>query len=75
MLRCLISLISIKNTVFLGDQVLITPDPSKKYSFWDVGMELRDVGCVRISFAINSKAVSAHSERKSIKSYWNLCKI
>ena len=28
---------------------------------WDVGMEFGDVGCVRISFAINSNPFSAHS--------------
>ena len=29
---------------------------------WDVGMEFRDVGCVRIPFAINSNPFSAHSD-------------
>ena len=29
---------------------------------WDVGMEFGDVGCVRISFAINSNPFSAHSD-------------
>ena len=36
---------------------------------WDVGMGFRDVGCVRIPFAINSNPFSAHSDWKSIKSY------
>ena len=46
-----------------------------KSRFWDVGMEFRDVGCVRIPFAINSKPFSTHSYWKSIKSYWNRPKI
>ena len=29
---------------------------------WDVGMEFGDVGCVRISFAINSKPFAANSQ-------------
>ena len=29
---------------------------------WDVGMEFGDVGCVRISFAINSNPFPAHSD-------------
>ena len=37
----------------------------------DVGMEFGDVGCVRISFAINSNPFPAHSDCKSNKSYWN----
>ena len=32
-----------------------------KSRFWDVGIEFRDVGCVRIPFAINSNTFSAHS--------------
>ena len=43
--------------------------------FWDAGMEFRDVGCVRISFAINSNVFSNHSDSKSIKFYWNRHKI
>ena len=46
-----------------------------KSRFWDVGMEFRDVGCVRISFAMNSNLFSTHSNWKSIKSYWNRPKI
>ena len=46
-----------------------------KSRFWDVEMELRDVGCVRISFAMNSEAVWVFSIWKSIKSWWNLFKI
>ena len=42
-----------------------------KSRLWDVGMEFRDVGCIRIPFAINSSLFSAHSDWKSIKSYWN----
>ena len=42
-----------------------------KSRFWDVGMEFRDVGCVRIHFVINSRPFSTHSDWKSIKSYWN----
>jgi len=38
-------------------------------------MEFRDVGCVRIPFATNSKPFSSHSDRKSIESYWNRPKI
>ena len=33
-----------------------------KSRFWDVGIEFRDVGCVRIPFAINSNPFSAHSD-------------
>ena len=33
-----------------------------KSRFWDVGIEFRDVGCVRIPFAINSNTVPAHSD-------------
>ena len=40
----------------------------------DVGMEFGDVGCVRISFAINSNPFPAHSDWKSNKSYWNQSK-
>ena len=40
-----------------------------KSRFWDVGMEFRDVGCVRIPYAINSNPFSANSDWKSIKSY------
>ena len=32
-----------------------------KSRFWDVGMEFRDEGCVRIPFAMNSKPFSTHS--------------
>ena len=38
---------------------------------WDVGMEFGDVGCVRISFAINSNPFPAHSHCEPIKSYWS----
>ena len=41
-----------------------------KSRFGDVGMEFRDVGCVRIPFANNSNPFSAHSDWKSIKSYY-----
>ena len=33
-----------------------------KSRFWDVGIEFRDVGCVRIPFAINSNLFSSHSD-------------
>ena len=33
-----------------------------KSSFWDVGMDFRDVGCVRIPLAINSNPFSTHSD-------------
>ena len=41
----------------------------------DVGMEFGDVGCVRISFAINSKPFSTHSDWKPIESCLNQRKI
>jgi len=34
-------------------------------------MEFREVGCVHIPFAINSKLFSTHSDWKSYKFYWN----
>ena len=44
-----------------------TDEEPKKYKikytksrFWDVGIEFRDVGCVRIPFAINSNPFSVH---------------
>ena len=33
-----------------------------KSRFWDVGMEFRNVGCVRIPYAINSNTCSANSD-------------
>ena len=33
-----------------------------KSRFWDVGIEIRDVGCVRIPYAINSNPFSANSD-------------
>ena len=33
-----------------------------KSGFWDVGMEFRDVGCVRIPYAINSNPFSSNSD-------------
>ena len=38
---------------------------------WGVGIEFWDVGCVRITFAINSNPCSGHSDWKLIESYWN----
>ena len=46
-----------------------TDEKPKKYNmkytksrFWDVGIEFRDVGCVRTPFAINSNPFPAHSD-------------
>ena len=33
-----------------------------KSRFWEVGIEFRDVGCVRIPFAINSNIFSSNSD-------------
>ena len=48
-----------------------TKNDIPKSRFWDVGIEFGDVGCVRISFAINLKPFPVHSDWKSKKSYWN----
>ena len=53
--------------------------PESKYQaiqmFWYVGMKFWDAGCVRISFAINSKSFSDDSDWRSIDFYCNLPKI
>ncbi len=41
-----------------GRQLFVFKNPAGR----DVGMEFGDVGCVRISFAINSNPFTAHSD-------------
>ena len=57
-----------KYSVWIGGSIRRKPAAAARQPFflknpagWDVWMEFGDVGCVRISFAINSNPFSAHS--------------